>query len=132
MREEKDFALPRLFLFWAGVSATQEGVGGMRGGFSLVLSEKLYYGTVGEKSIVGFSKQFIHNLKTRGDRCSLNDIPRIPIRELWKNSYQKKGSANFIAKGVAVHSLRSCPPRSTYPSVDGTDAIRGTTLSALS
>ena len=33
LREEKDFALPRLFLFWDGASAAQEGAGGMRGGF---------------------------------------------------------------------------------------------------
>ena len=38
--------------------------GGMRCG-SLVLSEKLCHDLVGERSIVGFSKQFIHNLKRR-------------------------------------------------------------------
>ena len=33
LREEKDFALPRLFLFRGGASAAQKGAGGMRGGF---------------------------------------------------------------------------------------------------
>jgi len=34
LREEKDFAFPRLFLFGDGTSAAQEGAGGMRGGKS--------------------------------------------------------------------------------------------------
>ena len=33
LREEKDFALLRLFLFWGRTSAAQEGAGGMRDGF---------------------------------------------------------------------------------------------------
>jgi len=34
--EEKDFALPRLFLFEDLVSAAQEGAGGMRGGIQSI------------------------------------------------------------------------------------------------
>jgi len=42
LREEKDFALPRLFLCGDLVSAAQEGAGGMRGGFFSDFGEGAY------------------------------------------------------------------------------------------